>query len=26
LLPYLINVKPRFVAYAPRPDAGMIVR
>src|SRR6266581_542769 len=26
LVQYLINVKPLFVAYAPRPDEGMIVR
>ena len=26
LIQYLINVKPLFVAYSPRPDEGMIVR
>ena len=26
LIPYLINVKPLFVAYSPRPDEVMIVR
>ena len=26
LVQYLINVKPLFVAYSPRPDEGMIVR
>ena len=26
LVQYLINVKPLCVAYAPRPDEGMIVR
>ena len=26
LIQYLINVKPLFVVYSPRPDEGMIVR
>ncbi len=26
LVQYLINVKPLFVAYSPRPDEGMLVR